>query len=110
MKTEREKRKKKRLKIRFGVDYPKQIAFTANASKDGLHILTGKPFPPGTRLLIEINLPDGQQVIAYGQVSWAKRVPPNLVRLANNAGMGVKLTHFEVGQQALNEYLDNLNY
>ena len=103
-------RKKKRLKVRFGVDYPKRVAFTGDASTGGLHIITGQPEPPGTKLLIEINLPDEQQVIVYGRVRWAKKVPPNLIRLANTAGMGVKLTQFEMGQQALEDYLETLRY
>lgn len=101
-------RKKKRLKVRFGVDYPKRVAFTGDASEGGLHIITGQPERPGAKLLIEIILPDEQQVIVFGQVRWAKKVPPNLIRLANNAGMGVQLIQFEMGQQALKDYLATL--
>ncbi|MCK4502151.1 MAG: PilZ domain-containing protein [Desulfuromonadales bacterium] len=109
MKVEREPiRKKKRLKIRFGIDYPKRVAFSGDISTRGIHIITGQPEPPGSKLLLEINLPDDQQVIAYGIVRWAKKVPPNLIRLANKAGMGVRLTKFEVGQQQLDEYIATL--
>jgi len=101
-------RKKKRLKVRFGVDYPRRVAFTGDASPGGLHIITGQPERPGAKLLIEINLPDEQQVIVFGRVRWAKKVPPNLIRLANKAGMGVQLTQFELGQQALEDYLETL--
>ena len=103
-------RKKKRLKVRFGVDYPKKVAFTGDASGGGLYIITGQPERPGSKLLIEINLPDEQQVIVYGRVRWAKKVPPNLIRLANKAGMGVQLTQFETGQQAFSDYLDTLRH
>jgi Tfp pilus assembly protein PilZ len=103
-------RKKKRLKVRFGVDYPKRVAFTGDASEGGLYIITGQPERPGAKLLIEINLPDEQQVIVYGRVRWAKKVPPNLIRLANKAGMGVQLTQFEAGQQDFSNYLDTLQH
>ena len=103
-------RKKKRLKVRFGVDYPKRVAFTGDASAGGLHIITGQPERPGTKLLIEINLPDEQQVIVYGRVRWAKKVPPNLIRLANKAGMGVRLSQFEVGEQIFVDYLETLRH
>lgn len=101
-------RKKKRIKVRFGVDYPKRVAFTGDISVAGVYIITGQPEHPGAKLLIEINLPDEQQVIVYGRVRWAKKVPPNLIRLANKAGMGVQLTQFEMGQQALEDYLATL--
>ncbi len=110
MRVEREPiRKKKRLKVRFGVDYPKRIAFSGDVSTGGLYIITGQPERPGTKLLLEINLPDEQQVIAYGRVRWAKKVPPNLIRLANKAGMGLQLTKFEAGKEALDEYLATLH-
>ncbi|MDA3902642.1 MAG: PilZ domain-containing protein [Desulfuromusa sp.] len=102
-------RKKKRLKVRFGVDYPKRVAFTGDVSDGGLYIITGQPEHPGAKLLIEINLPDEQQVIVFGRVRWAKKVPPNLIRLANKAGMGVQLTQFETGQEALKDYLETLS-
>ncbi len=111
MKVERKpQRKKKRLKVRFGVDYPKRVAFTGDVSAGGIYIITGQPERPGSRLLIEISLPDEQQVIVYGQVCWAKKVPPNLIRLANKAGMGVRLSQFEVGQQPLIDYLETLRH
>jgi len=101
-------RKKKRLKVRFGVDFPKRVAFTGDASACGLYIITGQPEPPGTKLVIEINLPDGEQVLVRGRVRWAKKVPPNLIRLANRAGMGVQLTRFEAGEHKFYAYLESL--
>ncbi len=110
MRVDREpKRKKKRLKIRFGVDYPKRVAFSGDISTGGIYVITGQPERPGTKLLLEINLPDEQQVIAYGRVRWAKKVPPNLIRLANKAGMGIKISKFEAGEQALSNYLETLH-
>ncbi len=101
-------RKKKRLKIRFGTDRPKRVAFTGDISEGGLYIITGQPERPGTRLAIQINLPDEQEVLVSGRVRWAKKVPSNLIRLANKAGMGVKLTGFTKGEVALTDYLETL--
>ncbi|MBN1958630.1 MAG: PilZ domain-containing protein [Desulfuromonadales bacterium] len=103
-------RKKKRFKVRFGIDYPKRVAFTGDASMGGLYIITGQPERPGSKLLIELNLPDDQQVIAYGRVRWAKKVPPNLIRVANKAGMGIEFTKFEAGENLLKEFLANLRH
>ncbi|MCK5826528.1 MAG: PilZ domain-containing protein [Desulfuromusa sp.] len=106
--TRNQERKKKRLKIRFGVDSPKRVAFTGDLSIVGLHIITGQPEIPGTKLIVEINLPDEQPVRVHGRVQWAKKVPPNLIRLVSEAGMGVRFIRFETGQQALEDYLETL--
>ncbi len=109
MKVERHPaRRKKRLKVRFGVDYPKRVAFTGDVSIGGLYIITGQPERPGSKLLIQIRLPDEQEVTVFGRVRWAKKVPPNLIRLANKAGMGVQIIKFEAGQTALADYLETL--
>jgi|SRR6056297_687465 len=103
-------RKKKRLKVRFGTDYPKRVAFTGDASESGLYIITGQPEGPGTRLLIELLLPDEQQVIAFGRVVWAKKVPPNLIRVANRAGMGIQLLKYESGEEPYRNFLKTLRH
>jgi Tfp pilus assembly protein PilZ len=93
-------RKKKRLKLRFGTDYPKRVAFTEDLSSCGLFIITAQPELPGTKLLLQIVLPDDEEVIVRGRVQWAKKVPPNLVHIAKKGGMGVRLTQFESGENA----------
>lgn len=98
-------RRRKRLKLRFGVDYPRRVAFTGDASARGLYIITGQPERPGTKLLIELNLPDEYQVILYGRVRWAKKVPPNLIRVAKKAGMGVEIIKYEAGEKQYKEFL-----
>ena len=70
-------RKKKRLKVRFGVDYLKRVAFTRDASAQGLHVITSQPERPGTKVMLEIQLPDNSRVLASGVVRWARRVHPN---------------------------------
>ncbi len=93
-------RKKKRLKLRFGVDYPKRVAFTDDISDSGLFIMTGQPERPGVKLLIELILPSEEPVIFFGQVQWAKKVPANLVRVAKKGGMGVRIVRFDAGKEA----------
>lgn len=104
------KRKKKRLKLRFGVDYPKRVAFTEDLSDCGIFVITGQPEPPGTKLLMQITLPDEAEVIVRGRVQWAKKVPPNLVRVAKKGGMGVRLLSFELGEDAYRKLLAELRH
>lgn len=101
-------RKRKRLKLRFGVDYPKRIAFTEDLSACGLFIITGQPELPGTLLLLQITLPNEEEVIVRGRVQWAKKVPPNLVRIAKKGGMGVRLVQFEAGEKAFRDFIAEL--
>jgi len=101
-------RKHKRLKLRFGRDYPKRVAFTEDLSGCGLFIITGQPEHPGSVVLLQIVLPDEQEVIVRGRVQWAKKVPANLVRVAKKGGMGVRLTHFESGEQAYKAFVAEL--
>lgn len=102
------KRKRKRLKLRFGVDYPKRVAFTEDLSDRGLFVITAQPELPGSKLLLQVLLPDEREVIARGRVQWAKKVPPNLVHIAKKGGMGVRLTHFEVGEEAFRDFITEL--
>lgn len=102
------KRNRKRLKVRFGVEYPKRVAFTEDLSSCGLFIITAQPELPGSKLLLQIILPDEEEVIVRGRVQWAKKVPPNLVHIAKKGGMGVRLTQFEAGEKAYKTFLAEL--
>ena len=109
MAEKREKeRRKKRLKLRFGTDEPKRMAFTEDLTGQGLFVITGQPEKPGTKLVLQFYLPDGKEALAYGRVQWAKKVPANLVRIAKKGGMGVKLIRFESGEAAFREFLADL--
>ena len=105
-----QERKHRRLKLRFGEEKPERIAFIGNASSEGLYIITGQPERVGSLLQLEISLPDGQTVLAEGQVRWAKKVPPNLIRLSRAAGMGVKFTRISSGRETYEEYLAGLHH
>lgn len=105
-----QERKSKRLKVRFGVEELNRMAFLGNASTEGAWIITGQPEPVGSLLRICIYLPDGEEVLIRGRVRWAKKIPPNLVRLSKNAGMGVKFTQFDSGLARFSEFLTTLRF
>ena len=101
-------RKRKRLKLRFGTEYPKRVAFTEDLSTNGLFIVTAQPELPGTKLLLQITLPNEVEVIVRGRVRWAKKVPANLVHIAKKGGMGIRFTQFEAGEQDYNQMISEL--
>jgi len=103
-------RKKKRLKLRFGQELPKRMAFTEDLSTSGLFVVTAQPEPPGTRLWVQLLLPDKKEVIVRGRVQWAKKVPANLVHIAKKAGMGIRLTGFESGERAFKALISELRH
>jgi len=105
-----QERKSRRLKVRFGVEELSKIAFLGNLSVAGAWIITGQPERVGTLLRMCIYLPDGEEVLVRGRVQWAKKIPPNLIRLSKNAGMGVKFTRFESGLSVFSDYLVTLRY
>ncbi len=105
-----QERKSKRLKVRFGMAERNRMAFLGNASIEGAWIITGQPEPVGTLLHISIYLPDGEEVQMQGRVRWAKKIPPNLIRLSKNAGMGIRFTRFDSGLEHFTEYLATLRF
>ena len=75
-------RHKKRLKVRFGLEQTKKMAFTSDLSAGGVFVSTGNPEPPGTHVQLELSLPHHDAILAIGQVRWAKKVPANLFHVA----------------------------
>lgn len=103
-------RMKKRIKVRFGIDYPKRVAFTGDLTIHGLYIITGQPERPGSSLIIEMDLPDQEgKVVAHGRVRWAKKVPPNLMQVADKAGMGVQLIRYDCGEDFFRKFIETLH-
>ena len=98
-------RHKKRLTVRFGPDAPSQLAFSEDVSNHGIFIKTGKIYPLGTALQLEITLPDDDYVLFEGIVRWYKRVPPQLISKVPKAGLGVEITKFIAGQAAYSEFV-----
>jgi PilZ domain len=96
------KRHRKRMTMKFGVDQPSRVAFTDDISQQGICIRTAMVCPPGSRLKIELNLPDGTVAKLEGIVMWAKKVPANMIHLVKKCGMGVRITLIQSGE---GEYL-----
>jgi Tfp pilus assembly protein PilZ len=92
-------RLRKRITVRYGQDAADRVAFTEDISQSGIFIKTAQVLPPGKPIKLEFEL-YGATVKVEGTVAWARRVPPNLIRLAKKGGMGVRITSFEAGEEA----------
>ena len=103
------RRHKKRLSLRFGTDSPARLAFTEDVSDHGLFIKTTNLCMPGTRIQIELTLPDDDSVFIEGMVRWTKKVPPQMIHLVKKSGMGVKITKFIAGEEAYRHFLAELH-
>jgi Tfp pilus assembly protein PilZ len=99
------KRIRRRLSLRFGTDAPVRLAFTEDVNEHGLFIKTTNLYPPGTRIVIELILPDEKRVRVTGSIRWTKKVPPTLIHLVNKAGIGVKILRFESGEDDFRQFL-----
>ncbi len=102
-------RKRKRIKVRFGIEEPTKVAFTDDLSLDGIFLKTASPEKPGSLLCLEITLPDETLVLCKGRVHWAKRVPPNMLRLVGKGGMGLHILSYTQAEQAYGEFVGNLH-
>jgi len=104
------KRKRKRLKLRFGVEEARRVAFTDDISNTGLFVTTNMPSKPGVIIFLEIELPEGDTVKCQGQVRWARRVPQSMMRVASKGGMGVKLGNFTQGKERYQQMVELLRF
>ena len=98
-------RLKKRLSIKIGTESATRVAFTEDLSSNGLFVKTVSPAPPGTRVKIELTMPDGNTVTMEGMSRWRKSVPPQVIHLANKKGMGIKILKFITGEELYKSYL-----
>jgi Tfp pilus assembly protein PilZ len=102
-------RHRKRFILRFGTDELPYKAFTEDISTTGLFIKTAKTYPPGSRLLVELELDEQRRVLMETRVMWAKKVPPQLIHLVKKSGMGVRITRFISGEAAYCELCEELS-
>lgn len=93
------KRLKKRLTVRFGEAAAEKVAFTEDVSRTGIFIKTANVLSPGRPIKVALEL-NQQMVQLEGTVVWAKKVPPNLIRVVQKCGMGVRITRFIEGEEA----------
>jgi Tfp pilus assembly protein PilZ len=91
MEKQQRTRRTKRIEVRFGPEQPTDLGFTIDVSETGLFVKTNTVYPPDTRLVLELSLPDRRVLSLRGRVMWAKRVPPQLARLLRKTGMGIEL-------------------
>jgi hypothetical protein len=98
-------RLKKRLSLKFGIDAPSRIAFTEDLSPGGLFVKTVHPTPPGSRVKIELTMPDGNIVLIEGMSRWKKTAPPQMIHLLNKKGMGVKILKFISGEEIYRSFI-----
>ena len=97
----------KRLAVRFGEQKCERMAFADNFTEDGLFLRTTTVLPPGTRLKLCLTTPVGD-ILAEGTVAWARRFPPQMLRLVKNAGMGIHITGFANGAEDFEKYCQQL--
>ncbi len=85
----------------------------ANVSRGGAFVHTAEPLAPGRRLLIELQLPNGQRLEAIGRVAWSKTVlSPR--ESDDSGGIGVEFlggaaNHFSALEDYIGDHGDSTN-
>ncbi|MGH7337322.1 MAG: PilZ domain-containing protein [Myxococcota bacterium] len=62
----------------------------ANLSRGGVFVETHELLDPGRRVLVELSLPDGEQVEAIGRVAWTKRAMRSAASVGLDCGVGIE--------------------
>jgi hypothetical protein len=101
-------RNRRRIQVRYGEKEPVRIAFTEDVHREGLFLKTAQPLRPGKSLNLELTFPDYGTVLVHGQVQWARKVPANLIRVANKGGMGIRFLEVRQGNDVFEQYFDFL--
>ncbi len=83
----------------------------ANLSRGGAFVRTEEPLTPGRRILLELNLPNGDSLEAIGRIAWTKRVVGPRQRDAD-AGVGIEFLggaaeQFDALEQFIGKNLDS---
>jgi hypothetical protein len=74
--------------VRYGTSAVDKRAFTKNLSETGICLKTNAVVRPGTTLQLEIQSEE-IKFSMWGQVIWAKKVPPQLAHVLD-CGMGIR--------------------
>ena len=82
----------------------------ANVSRGGAFVRTEEPLTPGRRILLELNLPNGDSLEAIGRIAWTKRVVGPRER-DTDAGVGIEFLggaaeQFDALEQFIGKNLD----
>lgn len=102
-------RNHKRLSVRYGEEQCNRIAFADNFNEEGIFLRTSNVHRPGMKLQMTLNTPDGD-VVVEGQVAWARRIPPHMLRLVKNGGMGIRFTQFHSGEDLFKRFCQELRH
>jgi hypothetical protein len=103
----REKRHHKRLRIRYGVDAPTWTGFIEDISGKGFFIKTAIVQHPNTHLKIELAVSENEIIRLEGEVMWAKKVPPRMLRRIKG-GMGIRISRFLSGEETYRNMCETL--
>ncbi len=98
-----------RMSVRYGEESCNRIAFADNFTEEGIFLRTAMVQVPGSAIQLTMNIPTGD-VIALGRVAWARRIPPHMLRLVKNAGMGIRILKFLDGEDRFREYCASLRH
>lgn len=60
-----------------------------NLSRGGLYVVTHEPMRPGSRVLVEIEIPGGPEVQAIGRVAWS-RADVSPTKIDERSGVGIE--------------------
>lgn len=102
------RRIRKRISIRFGSEEANRVAFTEDISMTGMFIRTPNIALPNSKIRILFILPDETEIEIEARVMWAKKVPQNLFHLVKKSGMGVRFLRFHSGEEAFDEFFENI--
>ena len=83
-------RRRLRVSVRYGIHELDNRGYSMDLSATGIAIKTNKVYPPGTEVLVRLDM-DGMILTARGTVRWARQVPPLLIAYTR-CGMGLEFT------------------
>lgn len=79
-----------------------------NLSRGGLYVVSHEPMRPGSRVLVEIEIPGGPEVQAIGRIAWA-RAEVGATRVDERAGIGIEfLGGSHEALTAVEQYVDRV--
>ncbi len=96
----KEKRHKRRLQLRFGIEDVTTTGFTDDVTGEGMFIRSALVHPVGTLITINLTTQDNEKVVLEGTVQWAIKLAPVMLRHGKKGGMGIKISKFVSGEES----------
>ena len=93
-----DKRLRKRISLRYGIDEAIKIGFTEDISDTGIFVRSPVVVPPNTILTVELITNSNEIIRLKGRVMWARKVPQNMMHRIKG-GMGLLITEFLSGEE-----------